>query len=223
MSALARTADQGRTLRHIRKVPLAEVKRSRGHLTISSKKLMLDEISDYRHRAFGCIGDYGVPAVRKSFELNEVRRQSRCNIGLALDRMHRIVLAAQHEGRALNAMEIGEHVEAVALPARPCEPAQPHLRLSDRTASDVRIAWRPRVNWEGKFSPSVDRGLISPIINVQEPAARERAHLGAAEALEQRHPSIKVGVSGGLGADQHQLRRVIWMACGISKRDHAAE
>src|SRR6266851_6755131 len=111
--------------------------------------------------------------------------------------MHRIVLAAQHKGRAPDAMEIGEHVEGVALAVRSCEPAQLDLRLSDRTASDVRVARRPRIDWKGKFSPGVDRGLIPPVVDVQEPAARQRAHLGAAEALEQRHASLKIAVSGG--------------------------
>jgi len=32
-----------------------------------------------------------VPAIRKPFELNEVRRHSRCNINLAFDRLYRIV------------------------------------------------------------------------------------------------------------------------------------
>jgi hypothetical protein len=35
--------------------------------------------------------------------------------------------------------------------------------------------------------------------------ARERAHFRAAKALEQRHASVKIGVSSGFGADQHQL------------------
>ena len=33
-----------------------------------------------------------------------------------------IVYAAEHKGRAPDAMQIGEHVEAVALAVGPCEP-----------------------------------------------------------------------------------------------------
>src|SRR5262249_32728855 len=86
-------------------------KRQPGHLHNDQRcrpKLVLDEFSDQRHGAFRCIGDYGVPAIREPFELNEARRQRRCNISLALDWMHRIVFAAQHEGRTLNAIEIGD-------------------------------------------------------------------------------------------------------------------
>src|SRR5262245_66636484 len=81
----------------------------------------------------------------------------------------------------------------------------PTSGFSDGTAPDVRIARCPCVDWEGEFSPSVDRSLIYTAIDVQEHLARERAHLGTAEALEQRHASVKIGISRGLGANQHQL------------------
>ena len=79
------------------------------------------------------------------------------------------------------------------------------LRPSDRAASEVRVARRPRINGEGEFSPGVDRILVPRAVDVQKPAARERARFRPAEALEQRHASVKIGVSGGFGADQHQL------------------
>ena len=47
-----------------------------------------------------------MPAIGKPFELHEIGRQRRCDIRLALDRMHRVVLAAKHEGGALDAMKL---------------------------------------------------------------------------------------------------------------------
>ena len=41
---------------------------------------------------------HGVPAIGEPFELHEMRRQRGCDIGLALDRVHRIVLAANARG-----------------------------------------------------------------------------------------------------------------------------
>ena len=78
-------------------------------------------------------------------------------------------------------------------------------RLSDRAASDVRVTRRSHIEWEGEFYPSVGRSQISPAVGVQKPAARQRAHLRAAEALEQRHAPVKIGVSSGFGADHRQL------------------
>lgn len=85
-----------------------------------------DEVSNNRHGAFGRIGDHGVPAIRKSFELHEMCGERRRNVGLAFYRQHRIVLASEYKGRALDAAEIRKHVECVAFTARSCEPMQ-HL------------------------------------------------------------------------------------------------
>ena len=70
--------------------------------TISSKSV-LDEVSDHRHCAVRCIGDYAVTAIRKSFELNDVRTQRRRDIRLALDGMNWIVFPTQHQSRTLDA------------------------------------------------------------------------------------------------------------------------
>ena len=59
-----------------------------------------------------------MPAVGKPFELRKMPRQRRCDIGLALDRVYRIIFATEHEGRALDASKIGKHVERVAFAAR---------------------------------------------------------------------------------------------------------
>src|ERR1700737_2774693 len=83
---------------------------------------MRDEVPDHRDGAFRRIGDHGVPAIRKSFELHEMRRDRRRNVSLAFYRYHRIVLTSEHEGRALDAAKIREHIERVALAARSCEP-----------------------------------------------------------------------------------------------------
>ena len=60
-------------------------------------------------------------------------------------------------------------------------------------------------------------------LDLEEPAARQHADFGAAEAFEQRHPLLPVRASRGLGADQDQFCRMRWMARRVSKRDHAAE
>ena len=75
----------------------------------------------------------------------------------------------------------------------------------DRAASDVRVARRPRIDGQGESPPGVDRSLVRRAVGVQKSAARERAHFRPAEALEQRHAPIKIGVSSGFGADQDQL------------------
>ena len=69
---------------------------------------MLDEVPNHRHGAFRGVGDHGVPAIRKPFKPNEMRGQCGCDIRLALDRMNRIVLATEHEGRTLDAAKIRE-------------------------------------------------------------------------------------------------------------------
>src|ERR1700730_6981826 len=71
---------------------------------------MRNKIPDHGHGALGCVGDDGVPAICKPLELHDMRRQGGGDIRLALDRVNRIVFAAAHQGRALNAVEIGEHV-----------------------------------------------------------------------------------------------------------------
>jgi hypothetical protein len=63
----------------------------------------LDEISDHRHGSVRCIGDHAVPAIRKPFELNEVRTQRRRDIRLAVDGMNWIVFPAHHQSRTLDA------------------------------------------------------------------------------------------------------------------------
>ena len=59
MSAIERITDSGRTSHHVRKVPQAEVKRHAISCTTQNDivQSLLDEVSDYRHGAFRCIGD----------------------------------------------------------------------------------------------------------------------------------------------------------------------
>jgi hypothetical protein len=52
-----------------------------------------------------------VPAIRKSLELYEMRRQCRGDIRLALYRVYRVIFAAHNEGRTLDSTKIREHVE----------------------------------------------------------------------------------------------------------------
>jgi hypothetical protein len=80
MSASPPTADITHRQSDVRKVPQTEVKRQ----AITSTTLndivqsLLNEVSDYCHGAFKCFGD--LPAIRKPFELNEIRRQRRNDV-----------------------------------------------------------------------------------------------------------------------------------------------
>jgi hypothetical protein len=80
MSALPSTSDLRRRTLKVRFVPQTDVKRQ----AITSTTLndivqsLLNEVSDYRHGAFRCFGD--LPAIRKPFELNEIRRQRRNDV-----------------------------------------------------------------------------------------------------------------------------------------------
>ena len=57
-----------------------------------------DEFPQQRHRPFRRIGHHAVSAIGEPFELHEMRRQRSCQIGLAFDRVHRIVFAPDHQG-----------------------------------------------------------------------------------------------------------------------------
>ena len=87
-----------------------------------------------------------MPAIGKPFELHKMRRQRRCDIGLALDRVYRII-------------------------------------FKERKGADFR----------------------------------------AAKAFEQGHAPVSMGVSGGFGADEHELGGVGRMARRESQRNHAAK
>jgi hypothetical protein len=54
---------------------------------------------------------------------------------------------------------------------------------------------------------------------LEEPAARQRADLGAAEALEHRNATIEMRIGGGLGAHEDQLRWMLGMA-GLAEGVH---
>ena len=60
-------------------------------------------------------------------------------------------------------------------------------------------------------------------LTLEEPPARQRADLGSTEALEQRHAPIEMRITGGLGAHEDQLGRVLGMAGGIGQRYRASE
>ena len=51
-----------------------------------------------------------MPAIFEPLELDEMRRKRGRNVGLAFDRQHRIVVAAEHQGRTLDAVKIAELV-----------------------------------------------------------------------------------------------------------------
>src|ERR1700682_6261827 len=93
----------------------------------------------------GRSGASGTTACRQlANRSNCTRCAGSCDIGLALDRVYRIIFATEREGRALDASKIGKHIERVAFVARFCEPTQ-HFWPDDRAACHVRIARGPRI------------------------------------------------------------------------------
>ena len=87
-----------------------------------------DKFPQQGHCPFGRVLNDAVPAAGEPFELHEVRRQRSSEIGLAFDRMHRVVLTADHQGRTPDPVKFREHVERVALAAGFGEPVQRDLR-----------------------------------------------------------------------------------------------
>src|SRR5262245_45895678 len=61
-------------------------------------------------------------------------------------------------------------------------------------------------------------GSVSPL---DEPAAGKRPHLGATQALKQRHTPLQMRAARGFGTQQDQLGGVRWMPGGVCQRDHA--
>jgi hypothetical protein len=87
--------------------PFRAITGSEGHSITS----WAPELNDHRDGWFGALGTNRVPAIRKSLELYEMRRQCRGDIRLALYRVYRVIFAAHNEGRTLDATKIREHVE----------------------------------------------------------------------------------------------------------------
>src|SRR5204862_5201249 len=125
-----------------------------------------------------------VAAIGKPLELHEMRRQGGCDIRLTFDRVHRVVLAAEHQGWALDPMQIRKQVEAVALAIRSGEPEQ-HVRPTDGAARHVRIARTAEVMRYRQSSPGVERSLAGVAFDFQKMASRQRTDFGTAKALEQ--------------------------------------
>ena len=117
-----------------------------------------DEIANRRQGAFWRVGHDGMSAIVEPLELHQMGGKGGRNVGLALDRMHRIVLAAHHERRTLDAAELGQQVEAEALAAWPREPLHDG-RPVHRAAREVRVGDMLRITTEGgEFEVQV-RGL----------------------------------------------------------------
>jgi hypothetical protein len=68
-----------------------------------------DEFPKQRHCPFRRIGHYTVPAIRRPFELHEARWQRGSDVGLAFDRVHRIVFTPDHQGRTPDPVKLREH------------------------------------------------------------------------------------------------------------------
>ena len=120
-----------------------------------------------------------------------MRRQGVCDIGLALDRVHRVVLAAEHQRRTLDAMQIGEKMIAVALAIGSREPEQ-HFRPADRAARHVRIACLAEVVRHRQPSPFIERGLAGVTSDHEDMAAHQGAGFGIAKAFEQLDPPRQI-------------------------------
>ena len=94
------------------------VNETRHDVNLSSQ----DEFPQQRHGALGGVGHHAVPAVGEPFEPHEVTRQGSREIRLAFDRVHRIVLTPDHQGRTPDPVKLREQVERIALAARFGEP-----------------------------------------------------------------------------------------------------
>jgi len=158
-----------------------------------------DEIPEQCHRPVRRIGHDTVPAIRKPFELHEARRQGGSDVGLAFDRVHRIVFTPDHQGRTPDPVKLREHVERVTLAARFGEPVQGHLRTVDRTARHIRVARNARIDRQREPPPRITRLLVQRGLGLLKPAACQRADFRAAEALEQHHAALPIGTAGGFG------------------------
>ena len=114
-----------------------------------------DEFPQQRHRSFRRVGHYAVPAIREPFELHEARRKLGSDIGLAFDRVHRIVFTPDHQGRTPDPVKLREHVERIALGARFGEPLRRHLRTADGRAyrPAARAASSRALDIEGQPRP----------------------------------------------------------------------
>ena len=170
-------------------------------------------------------GASGITACLQSaepLELHEVRRQGCCDVGLALDRVDRVIFAAKHQRRAADTAEPCQHVEGLALAAGLAEPAQ-HLGPADRAPDGVGIARNARVVRHREPPPCIEPGLVRLTADLQETPPRQRADFGPAKALEQLDAPLRIGAADRLGADQNEFRRVIRMARRVGHRDHAAE
>jgi hypothetical protein len=100
-----------------------------------------------------------------------------------------------------------------------------HCSTSNRLTARLAMSGSRgiRVERYREPSPGLERGLVGVALNFKEPAPRKRPDFRAAEALEQLDAAVAVRAAGGLGADQHQFRRMGGMARGVGQRDHAAE
>ena len=93
-----------------------------------------DEVPDCCTRPLRRIGHDGVAAIGKPLELHEMRRQGRCDIRLTFDRVHRVVLAAEHQSWALDSMQIRHQVVVVALASGSGDQNSTSERLTARRA-----------------------------------------------------------------------------------------
>src|ERR1043165_5729060 len=158
-------------------------------------------------------------AAGKPLKPNEMPRQRRRYVDLRLDRSHRVIFTAHQQCRALDAVKIGQEVEAVPL-ARPraLEPVQ-HVLPYDTALDRVRVARRARVVRHRKRPPGGDRRIIRRALRLEEAPPRERPDLRPAETLEQRDPLFRIGVALRLGADQDQFARMR----GMRSEEHTSE
>src|SRR6185437_7633972 len=98
------------------------------------------------------------PAIGELLEPHQMRGKGRRDVGLALDGMDRIILAAEQEGRALDATQLRKHVEPTTFAAGSTEPAQ-HIRSGDHAPRRIRVAWNARVMRHRESPPGVERRL----------------------------------------------------------------
>ena len=130
-----------------------------------------------------------------------------------------------HEGRALDAMQIGEHVEGAALAARSGgTTAAPRSGLTARRAMSGSRGMRGIDSGKASSRQASTAGLVRMAVNLRKRRRAQRADLRPAEALEQRHAPLEVwrlpAASVLIRISFGRVRRV---ARGVGQRDHAAE
>jgi len=111
-----------------------------------------DELANDGKGALRRVRHHTVATIRKPLEAHQTPRQCRNKILLAFYGYHRVVLAAEDEGWALDAGQGREEIEGATLSARSREP-KIDIRAADPAPRCERISSRAGVDGEGDPLP----------------------------------------------------------------------